>query len=1257
MPLPKRCQTLLYNCALVLLLCLMAHPGYGASKRLALEGSPDDEAGLYVIGPASRLTRVYRERTSWVCRAVPLWAGPLVETSLVSGEQGVYGFTQKGELFTTYLDHGLARFGLLGQRTDIVPGSQVLGGTSKSNSGLYAVTKDGKLVRSWWMADRWRFETIPSWGGKIVAGSLISGEMRVIGVTSEGRMFNTYLDGGIVKFGLLGDRTDVVAGSLALGGEALYDANSGIYAVTTGGELIRGWWANNAWHFETIPSWGGKIVAGSLVSGEMRVYGTTDTGRVFNTYPAGNQIGFGILRDDVTVLPSSLALGGSPRNSKAVYAVDPSFRLLRFWWHGSQWAVEPVAGVATMAGSIVSAHHGVFGLDLSGRIFKVSSEGAHYELSFPCPPSSPTLGRQLELADVLRSFGIDGLDGLGTLKLSGNVAPRPGLTRPRPDLFGGTVEFEAATRAVLGAGGKRRFVPFAGTARLLNAIPFPGPGKGPGKTDIPIDTAYWAATWIDIPDGTNIVLQDSTRYLVILAEKLTVGKNVTFTYERRVEPPPAQAPKPGKPGKPPVPAPFSKGNTGYGGSSGSSGGQGWGSTDVPAPEVEMWVLSLEGSPAFDLRGQDGGEGGEGGAGGDGGDGSAGSPSKGNIVTCKYGPGDGGDGGPGGRAGDGGTGGDGGPGGRFTFNAPGSVIIKFTAGFHIETGGGAAGPGGSAGSPGAGGAGGPVGTINGKACRKPASQRTAGKPGPQGLPGKKGPAGKPGTAQLPDPVRMNPIEPAEFVQAWEKPAIQSVTSKIPEGRAYEGDTVSAEGLRFTPGDALLVTCEDGQAVPAATKVLSDTLLSFQVPSVPGGACSIQVEQPDGTLSNKASLFVLPRLASTQPGPRIRPGTCIQLIGTGFSRKTRALIANQDGGTVKYIDPHTLELCVVRPKTGVPANPGGETVSLGVALGDGTKSNEIQVILDTYQIVVFGDSVVWGTGLQDQEKFHTLVEQKVRQQLTAAGNPGVYRAVKAHTGAKIGLSLSPNGKPGLPAIPGEIPTRYPTISEQVEAFRGSPGAAYIDLVLVDGCANDVDMNTWMDPQRSTDQNRPLIEQACHDDMLELLEDIWEIFPAAKVVVTGYYPPLGPKSEGVRLMAFLIAIDSKWFNIPQHVVNGVLKPGTRDRVIENCQFFANTSNEQLALAVQDANSQLSPGVPRFFFANPKFTPLNAAMSGPASWIFGINKDLSPEDNMAAVRENQCKAHKNRTDLALCKRASAGHPNPLGARKYAEAIYPFLP
>lgn len=870
---------------------------------------------------------------------------------------------------------------------------------------------------------------------------------------------------------------------------------------------------------------------------------------------------------------------------------------------------------------------------------------------------------------ILESLGVTDLSSLGNLSISGAVVPQPGLTIPDPNILQGETIFQSALRIAPGATDGEDGLPLeavGGTARVLRATPssleslystattdgfrrdvdlpdidLPSIDRLPqvrtvgpeaameSRAIIPIDTAYWAATWINLADNTMVVFKQPCRYLTIITEKLTVGNSVTFTWERTLPGAfPQQLPKPAP--KPRADTPDGLwGVTGEAGTDGLPGGRG--PNGKNAPELEVWVLEMTGYPGFYLSGQSGFEGG---AGQDGGNGGAGSTGRAELYDyfgfCKSGPGNGGDGGPGGRAGNGGPGGNGGHGGRFSLYAPQRVISSYSGGFYVTVDGGGAGSGGIPGNPGAGGVGGQRGASP-KNCA-PSTPRYAGNPGPLGAGGTRGPSGQPGGA-YPDGIAFRPISEDDFRRELTEPAIISLSPN----RVKQGDVVTAAGKNFSQGDKVLV-----EGVASSTTVVSDTMLTFKVPAIQGGQRTVQARQADGTLSNRATLYVLPVVNSVQEAGRIAPGATVTLVGSGFSQGALVRANEQEMPDVVYIDSTRISFSLLRPSA-VTGSADVEQVSVKVVLADGTPSNEFTLVLDTFRMLVLGDSVQWGQGLPEHQKFHSLVQARIKARM---GNIGVSKTVLAHSGANIGVGDNRS----LPPINGEVPTSYPTIMQQCDAFTDAPDT--VDLILVDGGINDINVTTILNPNVSPADLRADVEKYCHLHMKELLAKITTKFKTAKVVVTGYFPIVTEETDIRLLETLLIAIGHSMAGQAGGWAMSRVKP----TLVNLCRIFNNQSRAKLRAAVDETNAALG-GEPRVFFASPTFSKRNAVLA-PDPWLWGINADSSPQDNLVAgSRRVACNLNRSRTNLDICKRASIGHPNVRGAREYAKAIVAAIP
>ena len=291
-----------------------------------------------------------------------------------------------------------------------------------------------------------------------------------------------------------------------------------------------------------------------------------------------------------------------------------------------------------------------------------------------------------------------------------------------------------------------------------------------------------------------------------------------------------------------------------------------------------------------------------------------------------------------------------------------------------------------------------------------------------------------------------------------------------------------------------------------------------------------------------------------------------------------------------------------------------------------------------LVTLGDSVHWGQGLLRSHKLHTIVGSAMRKT-----QPDLVDHVLAHSGATIGVGATVKRQ----RVHGEVPTAYPTILEQVEGFVGDP--ADVTAILANGGVNDIDIRNILNPAVPLRTLSDLTVEHCYDSMRVLLEAIVRRFdsPATSVVVTPYYPILTSKSKPFGIPR-LLALEG--LAVP---VGLDLTIGTNP-IVARCLQFWTESTVCLKRAVAEVNAGMAS--PRIAFADPGFTENNAVFAGEP-WLFGLGRDLTfpPQDEVVNARHEACDLAFPPSDWPTreqCYRASAGHPNVTGARKFADAI-----
>ena len=391
-----------------------------------------------------------------------------------------------------------------------------------------------------------------------------------------------------------------------------------------------------------------------------------------------------------------------------------------------------------------------------------------------------------------------------------------------------------------------------------------------------------------------------------------------------------------------------------------------------------------------------------------------------------------------------------------------------------------------------------------------------------------------------------------------------------------------------------------------------------------------------------------------------------------------LANVAGAAVASFDDttpapgsHTYALrTVYAPVPGKPAFSSAPTASL-------------QLRLAPFTIVAIGDSIMWGQGLAETAKFTTLTRETLRSALKVDVDLFSF----AHSGAVVQVisgALPTGFDQNLLITPGEVPNSFPTVFHQinVQAATLGPRAAEVDLVLVDGCINDVSVTTILNPNTPTSSIAAMTQSKC-SAMSGVLQRLHAVFPNAKIVMTGYYPIVSVLSDLAALPVLVStvvgvgALAAPLAGIPPDPISAVAlvaitlakTPDLRDTLSRNSATFANASNAALSNAAALTNSQFnSPGL--VMYASIPFDAKNS-YAAPESMLWLVPTGLYPgdQDDVVAPRRATCNSgnviptsvgapYKRPTvdELALaafeCANASMGHPNRKGSQAYAAAI-----
>ena len=321
-----------------------------------------------------------------------------------------------------------------------------------------------------------------------------------------------------------------------------------------------------------------------------------------------------------------------------------------------------------------------------------------------------------------------------------------------------------------------------------------------------------------------------------------------------------------------------------------------------------------------------------------------------------------------------------------------------------------------------------------------------------------------------------------------------------------------------------------------------------------------------------------------------------------------------------------------------------------------------------MLVLGDSILWGQGLKAEHKSWYLVKLWLEKNTARK----VVEKVVAHSGAVIERSsLTDN----LTASNPEVNVGLPTVHDEIDdAVRSIPDASQIDLVLLSGCGNDVGVQNLLNASGNEDVDR-MTEAKCASPVVKLLRRLTATFPAARVIVAGYYPFF---SEQTRNDFVMKALAHRFFETrpgsPRLSSKEVL-----ERLTANSKEWYQASNRELSEAVRRVNEELGGGRERVMFARIEFPP-EYAFAARKTRLWGLNRSpfrvmlavlsfgkilLPGNDEVRRQRSASCKElfrrepnetaaqkKKRQNLLLLCRYAALGHPNREGAVLYADAI-----
>jgi hypothetical protein len=277
-----------------------------------------------------------------------------------------------------------------------------------------------------------------------------------------------------------------------------------------------------------------------------------------------------------------------------------------------------------------------------------------------------------------------------------------------------------------------------------------------------------------------------------------------------------------------------------------------------------------------------------------------------------------------------------------------------------------------------------------------------------------------------------------------------------------------------------------------------------------------------------------------------------------------------------------------------------------------------------VAAFGDSIMWGQGNKRDDRFSVIFTKQLKDRV---GKPGVLVWDASRSGARIReakgerqefADIYPHLFPTAQArkeflegddapasrLYGEVPATFPTVLGQVKMIPKSL-ARQIDVALVDGGVNDIDVENVINPllatghyiERYDGEIRRVVEQ----DVTALLKAVRSKCPKAVIMYFGFFPGFSYASDTNKLREFFkheYDDDFKWW-LNRHVyemidVNKMINEAITRALWFNGRWQYWTRRAVNAMAANDADR--GPGV---IFVPSGFRADNAGF-GPDGWLW---------------------------------------------------------
>ncbi len=348
----------------------------------------------------------------------------------------------------------------------------------------------------------------------------------------------------------------------------------------------------------------------------------------------------------------------------------------------------------------------------------------------------------------------------------------------------------------------------------------------------------------------------------------------------------------------------------------------------------------------------------------------------------------------------------------------------------------------------------------------------------------------------------------------------------------------------------------------------------------------------------------------------------------------------------------------------------TSAVFAASGKGISFSSIADNSGALEFLVVGDSVIWGQGLEEKDKFYSLTADWLRNDAFGTRRE-VNLNVKAHSGSTLKFhadeaeKYKKSGRDETYYYKPEVNVGFPSVWKQIEVaadeykIAGKTGGA--DILMLTGGITDISVSKILDPFGDNKKLPPMIEKYCRDDMFDVIEHAAKKNPNAMIAVVGYFPILSPKTPSGKLFNGWLESMSFPRALKPLANNSLIRPlffkRLRKKGIARSRIWFEESNRCLQAAVERLNANYDK--PRAVFIKSSITE-DTCLETPNTLLFRMGKKGVVEDTLYRGRSADCRKAlpelKKTTGIdypvRLCEIAAVGHPNPAGSRAYAEAI-----